>query len=200
MKYLFLIFLLFFSLLVSSAVAKPTEIILYPTGATVSEKFTVPKGSDSTTLLLPHVAIPESLKLGLLKTTEQKITGVEFTSTLPNASDFKELEKLISQLEKQIAGIDDQIQSRTLTLDYWKKQQDLPVKTLAEVREMGKIIAEESITLLQESTQLQQQKTDLQKQLEEARKQLQQKTGNNQRNWQVQVRLSNATKIGRAHV
>ncbi|MEE4252498.1 MAG: mucoidy inhibitor MuiA family protein [Desulfuromusa sp.] len=193
MKYLFLIFLLFFSLLVSSAVAKPTEIILYPTGATVSEKFTVPKGSDSTTLLLPHVAIPESLKLGLLKATEQKITGVEFTSTLPNASDFKELEKLISQLEKQIAGIDDQIQSRTLTLDYWKKQQDLPVKTLAEVREMGKIIAEESITLLQESTQLQQQKTDLQKQLEEARKQLQQKTGNNQRNWQVQVRFSKAT-------
>jgi len=195
MKYLFLTFLLFFSLLMSPALTAPTEVILYPTGATVSEQFIIPKGADSATLLLPHVAIPESLKLALLKASEQKITGIEFTSILPNASDFKELEELISRLEKKIASIDDQIQSRTLALNYWKNQQDLPVKTLADAREMGKIIRDESISLLQGSTELRQQKIELEKQLKEARNQLQQKTGNNQRIWQAQVRFSQPTTI-----
>ncbi|WP_321369380.1 DUF4139 domain-containing protein [uncultured Desulfuromusa sp.] len=193
MKYLFLVFLLSFSLLQSNVFAKPTAVVLYPAGATVSEQAIIPKGTSSATLLLPYVAIPESLKLTLLQAPEQKISGIELTSVLPDASDFKELEALISRLEREIREIDDQIQSRTLALDYWKNQQDLPVKTLADAREMGSIIRDESITLLQESTLLRQQKTELQRQLDEAHKQLQQKTGDNQRNWQVKVRLSQST-------
>jgi len=195
MKYLFLTCLLFFTLLLPPAFAKPTAVTLYPTGATVFELVIVPKGSDSVTLLLPHVAIPESLKMEFLKAPEQKISGVEFASILPEASAYKNLEERIAELEQEIANIDDQIQSRTLALNYWKKQQDFPVKTLADVREMGKIIRDESITLLQASTQLQQQKAKLQQQLEEARSQLQQKTGNNQRNWQAQIRLSQPTPV-----
>ena len=193
MKYLFLPALLMFILLVSTAAAKPTEVILYPQGATIAEQTTISPGVDVVTLLLPNVAIPESLKLTIQNAPQQKITGIEYESVLPEASDFQELKELISHLEQEINAVDDQIQSRTLALNYWENQQDLPVKTLADAREMGKIIRDESITLLQGSTQLRQQKTKLEKQLKEARNQLQQKTGNNQRSWQVQVRLSQPT-------
>ncbi|MFK5926447.1 MAG: mucoidy inhibitor MuiA family protein [Desulfuromusa sp.] len=193
MKYQLPFTLIIFSLLVSTTFAKPTEVTLYPTGATVTEQATISPGVNQVALLLPNVAIPESLKLALPTAPNQKITGVEFESILPEASDFKELKELISRLEQEINAVDDQIESRTLALNYWKNQQDLPVKTLADAREMGEIIRDESITLLQGSTQLRQQKTKLQKQLKEARNQLQQKTGNNQRSWQVQVRLSQPT-------
>ncbi|MEA3543931.1 MAG: mucoidy inhibitor MuiA family protein [Thermodesulfobacteriota bacterium] len=191
MKYLLQSALIvFFSLLASTTFAKPTEIILYPSGATISEQATILQGTDSATLLLPHVAIPESLKLALQKATKQKITGIEYESVLPEDSDSQELIDLISRLQQEINAVDDQIQSRTLALTYWKSPQDLPVKTLADAREMGKIIREESIILLQATTQLRLQKTELAKQLREAQNQLQKKTGKNQRNWQVQVRLS----------
>ena len=190
MKYLLQLSLVIFTLWASTAIAKPIEAILYPSGATISEQATISPGVDVVTLLLPNVAIPESLKLTLQNTPQQKITGIEYESVLPEDSDFQDLKKLISRLEQEINAVDDQIQSRTLALNFWKNQQDLPVKTLADTREMGKIIRDESITLLQGSTQLRQQKTELEKQLKEARNQLQQKTGNNQRSWQIQVRLS----------
>lgn len=183
-----------FSLLTATAFAKPTEVILYPSGATVSEQATVPQGTDSATLLLPHVAIPESLKLALQMAPRQKITGIEYESVLPESSDFQDLKDLISRLEQEINVVDDQIQSQTLALNYWKNQKDLPVKTLADAREMGKIIREESIILLQNTTQLQQQKNELVKQLLEAQNQLKKKTGNNQRNWRVHVKLAQPTK------
>lgn len=194
MKYLCLSSLLIFSLLATTAIAQPTEVILYPSGATISELVIIPQGADSATLLLPHVAIPESLKLGLKGAPKQKIIGIEYESVLPDGSDFKELKELISRLEREIAALDDQIQSRTLALNYWKTQQELPLKTLADAREMGKIIRDESALLLQDATQLRQKKTELEKQLKEARNQLQQKTGNNQRNWRIQVRLAQATQ------
>ncbi|MDX2479450.1 MAG: DUF4139 domain-containing protein [Desulfuromusa sp.] len=193
MKYLFQCSLIIVTLLASTAFAQPTEVILYPSGATVSEQASIPQGEDSATLLLPYVAIPESLQLALQAAPEQKISAIEFESILPDDSDFKELKELIARLEREINTVDDQIESRTIALNYWKNQQDLPVKTLADARELGRIIHEESIILLQDTTQRQQQKTELEKQLNEARNQLQQKTGNNQRNWRVQVQFSQPT-------
>lgn len=195
MKFLFQSSLMVFafSLLASTTFAKPTEVILYPSGATISEQATIPQGTDSVTLLLPHVAIPESLKLALQKDPKQKITGIEYESVLPEASHFQELKDLFSRLDQEINAVDDQIESRTLALNYWKNQQYLPGETLADTREMGNIIREESIILLQDTTQLRQQKTDLTRQRQEAQNQLQKKTGNNQRSWRVQIKLSQAT-------
>lgn len=55
---------------------------------------------------------------------------------------------------------------------------------------MSQLIRNESLELLQGVTQLERQKTELQSQLEEARNELNQKTGNNNRIWQVLVKLS----------
>ncbi len=193
MKYLPLSFLIVLSLLITNSFAKPTEVILYPQGATVSEHVIIPQDAELTTLLLPHVAIPESLKLVLLKPSKQKISAIEYESVLPDDSAFQELRELISRLEQEIDAIDDQVQSQTLALNYWQTQRDLPVNTLDDAREMGKIIRDESIVLLQATTQLRQQKTELSKQLQEAQIQLKKKTGNSQRNWRVYVRLSQPT-------
>ena len=190
MKYFSLYPLLIFLLLATPAFAKPTAVTLYPNGATISEQVNIAAGVEIVTLQLPNVAIPKSLKLALLKAPGQKISSIEYESVLPDPSNFQKLRDQITQLEQKIAAVDDQLESRTLALDYWKTQQDFPLKTLADAREMGKIIRDESMTLLQESSQFQQQKTKLEKQLKETKKQLQQKTGNNQRNWKVQVRLA----------
>ena len=201
MKFISLYSLLIFSLLATPAFAKPTAVTLYPNGATISEQTNIAAGSAVVTLLLPNVAIPKSLKLALLKAPGEKISGIEYQSVLPDSSGFQKLRDKISQLEQKIAAVDDQLKSRALALDYWKTEQEFPIKTLADTREMGKIIAEESIVLLQESSQFRQQKLKLEKQLKEAKKQLQQKTGNNQRNWKIEVRLAQpaATKLELAY-
>jgi len=201
MKYLSLYSLLIFLLLVSPVFAKPTAVTLYPNGATISEQISIAAGSEVVTLLLPNVAIPKSLKLALLKAPGEKISGIEYASVLPDPSGFQKLRDEISQLEQKIAAVDDQLESRILALNYWKTEQEFPIKTLADTREMGKIIREESIALLQESSQFRQQKLKLEKELKEAKKQLQQKTGNNQRNWKIQVRLAQpaATKLELAY-
>jgi len=195
MKYFSLYPLLIFSLLATPAFGKPAAVTLYPNGATISEQVNIAAGSEIITLQLPNVAIPKSLKLTLLKAPRQKISGIEYESVLPDSSNFQKLKDQITQLEQKIAAVDDQLGSRALALDYWKTQQDFPFKTLADAREMGKIIREESMTLLQESSQFQQQKMKLEKQLKEAKKELQQKTGDNQRNWKVQVRLAQPAAI-----
>ena len=201
MKYLSLYSALIVSLLITPAFAKPTAVTLYPGGATISEQIDIAAGAGVITLQLPNVAIPKSLKLALLKAPGQKISAVEYESVLPDPSNFQKLREQIFQLEQKIAAVDDQLESRSLTLDYWKNQQDFPIKTLADAREMGKIIREESIILLQDSSQFQQQKIDLEKHLKEAKKELQQRTGNNQRNWKIQVRLAQptATKLQLAY-
>ncbi|RLB69817.1 MAG: hypothetical protein DRH07_09935 [Deltaproteobacteria bacterium] len=201
MKFVSLYSLLIFSLLATPAFAKPTAVTLYPNGATISEQTNIAAGSEVVTLLLPNVAIPKSLKLALLNAPGEKISGIEYQSVLPDSSGFQKLRDKISQLEQKIAAVDDQLKSRALALDYWKTEQEFPIKTLADTREMGKIIAEESIVLLQESSQFRQQKLKLEKQLKEAKNQLQQKTGNNQRNWKIEVRLAQpaATKLELAY-
>jgi uncharacterized protein (TIGR02231 family) len=190
MKILSLYSLLFLSLLVAPAFAKPTAVTLYPRGATIFEQTTIPAGAEAVSLQLPNVAIQKSLKLKLIEASGQRIGGIEFESILPDTSAFQELQNRIDQLEKEIANVTDQLESNKRTLDYWKNQQDLPIKTLADVRAMGKIIHDESITLLQNSTQLDRQKKDLEQQRDEARNTLQQKTGKNQRRWKVTIRLT----------
>ena len=201
MKYLSLYSALIVSLLITPAFAKPTAVTLYPSGATISEQTDIAAGAEVITLQLPNVAIPKSLKLALLKAPGQKISGIEYESVLPDPSNFTTQRDQLSQLEQKIAAVDDQLESRALTLDYWKNQQEFPIKTLADAREMGKIIREESMTLLQDSSQFQQQKIELEKQLKEAKKELQQRTGNNQRNWKILVRLAqpSATKLQLAY-
>ena len=190
MKFQLFPILIVLLLLAAPSFAKPTAVTLYPHGATITEQATIASGSETIALQLPNVALPKSLKLALIKAPSQKIIGIEFESILPDSSVFKKLEERISQLEQNIAAIDDQLKSNNLTLAYWKNQQDLPIKTLDDARTMGKIIRDETISLLKDSTRLNQQKDELNQQLKEARKELQQKTGNNKRNWLVTVRLA----------
>lgn len=193
MKRLFVPLMFFIIVLTTNAFAIPTEVILYPSGATIAEEMTLPKGEDSISVLLPNVAIPQSIKMELQAATQQKITSIEYESILLIDPKFKELDTLISELIQKINIIDDQINSQTLTLNYWKSRKDTQLETLSDIRAMGKIIKEETASLLQETTELKDKKIKLEIQLDEARAQLQQKTGNNQRNWQVRIRLSKPT-------
>ena len=194
MKYRIILTLIVLLLSTSFAFATPDTITLYPNGAKISEQIKVSSGVDSITLLLPNAAIPQSLKLKLEKTAGQKIGAIEFESVLPDSSGFQKLKDKITKLEDDIAAVDDRLQADQLALVYWKNQQEFPIKTLADAREMGKVIQEESIALLKNSTRLKKKKTTLERQLKEARHELQQKTGNSQRNWRITVKLTRATQ------
>ncbi len=179
------------ALLATPVSAKLTAVTLYPNGATVFEQATVTTGADTITLQLPDAAIPKSLKLKLQNATDQRIGGIEFESVLPDIPDFMALQETIDRLEQELANVKDQLASNQLALDYWKNQQDLPIKTLDDARAMGKIIREESIALLQSSSELNRQKDNLELQLKGARDSLERKTGNSQHHWQAVIKLSN---------
>jgi len=191
LRQIFLLFLFLFCHSAISVYAAPQQVILYPSGATVFELATIPQDDEMATLLLPHVAIPESLQVSLRQVTDgEKIVAVESRSVLQEVTDFRQLKDLIARLEREIAALHDQIQSRNLSLNFWKKSAELPVETLADARKAGQMIRQESILLFQEISSLKRHQFDLETQLKEARDQLQQKTGNNRRQWQIQVRLS----------
>ncbi len=194
MKYRIILTLIVLLLSTPLAFATPNTITLYPHGAKISEQTKIAAKTDVVTLQLPNAAIPQSLKLKLEKAAKQKIGAIEFESILPDSSRFQKLKDRITKLEDDIAAVDDQLQADQLALVYWKKQQEFPIKTLADARAMGKIIQEESIALLKNSTRLKKKKTTLERQLKEARHELQQKTGNNQRNWRITVKLTRATQ------
>ena len=65
MRAVFLIFLITFGLTSTPALATPHWVIVYPAAATIFARTSVPLQSESFTLWLPQVAIPESLQLEL---------------------------------------------------------------------------------------------------------------------------------------
>ena len=196
MKYLFLTPMFILILLTTHVSAKPTSVILYPHGATVTEHTNIATDKNEVALLLPAVAFPESLTLSLKGQVDQKIIAIDYELMLPESDYFGELVEQIQQLKTTIVATDDKIASLALALKYWEKQQELPVKTLADTVKMGNIIQTESITLLQQTSKLQQQKQVLEFQLTEAEDQLHQKIGADKRNWKVIIILAKPTTAG----
>lgn len=191
MRAVFLIFLMTFGLTSTPALATPHRVIVYPAGATIFARTSVPLQSESFTLWLPQVAIPESLQLELQgHAAQQRIAGIEYQSVLPEIPGYAQLKKRIAQLESKLDATQNQIQAQELALNFWRQTEKLPLENLADAQAAGQLIRTESNALLKEISTLNQTKTELEKQLEEARRQLQQKTGDHQRQWQVQVRLS----------
>ncbi len=139
---------------------------------------------------LPAVAFPESLKLALKGQPGQKITSLDYELMLPKNNNFAELVDLIQQLKNEISVTDDKITALTLALSYWQKQQNLPVKNLADTVKMGGIILSESGTLLQQISKLEQQKKSLKLQLIGAEDQLHKKIGADSRNWKIVITLA----------
>ena len=183
-------------LLTTHVSAKPTSAIIYPHGATVTEHTNIAADKNEVALLLPAVAFPESLKLSLKGQADQKITALDYELMLPESDNFVELIDQIQQFKSAIIATDDKIASLALALKYWEKQQELPVKTLADTVKMGNIIQTESITLLQQTSKLQQQKQLLDFQLTEAQEQLEQKIGTDKRNWKVIIILAKPATSG----
>jgi uncharacterized protein (TIGR02231 family) len=191
MRAVFLIFLISFGLILPPVFAAPHKVILYPAGATIFARTSVPPQSESFTLQLPQVALPESLQLKLLApAVEQRFAGIEYQSVLPEIPDYPQLKERIAQLERKLGATQDQVQAHELALNFWRKAEKLPLNSLADAQTAGQLIRTESSGLLKEISALNQTKAELEKQLQEARRQLEQKTGDQQRQWQVQVRLS----------
>lgn len=191
MRAVFLIFLMTFGLTSTPALATPHRVIVYPAGATIFARTSVPLQSESFTLWLPQVAIPESLQLELQgHTAQQRIAGIEYQSVLPEIPGYAQLKERIAQLESKLDATQNQVQAQELALNFWRQTEKLPLNNLADAQAAGQLIRTEGSTLLQEISALKQTKIELEKQLEEARRQLQQKTGDHQRQWQVRVRLS----------
>lgn len=70
-------------LLATTAVATPNEVTLFPTGGVATEQFSIAPGSKSTTLLLPEVVVPESLRLELINAADhQRVTAIEYQSII----------------------------------------------------------------------------------------------------------------------
>ena len=191
MRAVFLILLISFGLTLTPALAAPYRVILYPAGATIFARTAVPSQSEFFTLQLPQVAIPESLQLELQgPAAGQRIAGIEYQLVRPQIPDYAQLQERIAQLERKLGATQDQVQAQQLALNFWQKAENLPLNNLADAQAAGQLIRTESSGLLKEISALNQTKAELEKQLQEARRQLQQKTGDQQRQWQVQVRLA----------
>ncbi len=177
-------------LLATTAVATPNEVTLFPTGGVATEQFSIAPGSKSTTLLLPEVVVPESLRLELINAADhQRVTAIEYQSIIAEKEPFADLRQTIDGLKRQINALEDQITARRITLDYWQKPAPTTSATPAEMQQAGTLIRREGEALLNEISQLSWEQNDLKSRLKEAERQLEQKTGRQQRYWQVDVQL-----------
>jgi uncharacterized protein (TIGR02231 family) len=171
--------------------ASPYRAILYPEGATLFEQQKLAAGTSNITLDLPQVARPDSLRVTLGPEIEAAgISAVSYRSELPEQPGFEQLRAKIAELKEQLTQTEDSIQAAELALDYWRKQEEIPVSSLDEAKTLSTLIRSESQSLLQDISQTKREQTQLQQQQTEAEKQLQELTGNAKRVWRVDLQLS----------
>ncbi len=184
---IFLILLFWPSLLL----AKPIEVLIFPSGAIVTEERTEQVKDGSVTLVLPSVADPASLTTALLD-SKGKIGGIKYDSILEPASNYKELEEQIEVAKEKMQALEDSRQSKAMALDYWKQQLGIELESAEDAKKMGQLVLESTEPLYSQISQLEKDQKALGKQINELQRKLSQTTGRQNRKWSITLALKDA--------
>ena len=174
--------------------AKPIEVLIFPSGALVTEESSEPLSNGRALLFLPSVADPASLKISPL-TADLQINGLRYESVLEESGNYQQLEAQLEAAQDKKQFLGDQTSSKMMALDYWKQQLKIDLKSPEEAKAMGSLVLESSEPLFADISKLEKDKKQLDKEIKELQRQLAQATGQQSRKWVVSVDLSGAGNL-----
>jgi uncharacterized protein (TIGR02231 family) len=175
----------------TSLLAKPVEVLVFPSGAIVTEQSSAAVVDGVATLSLPEVADPDSLKIATVDSTAA-IGGLQFESVLETAGDYRELKDLIEATREKLQAVEDVRQARARTLELWHGPLGEKFQTAQEFQKLADLMLASTEKLNKEQSQLAKEKKEIEKQLQELERKLADATSRQKRSWSVQVSLNRA--------
>lgn len=175
----------------SMLMAKPIEVLIFPSGAIVTEESAEEVNAGAVTLTIPAAADPASLKVSIVG-GKAVLSGLKYQSILSPKGNYQELEAQIEVAKDQAQSIEDQRKSKAMALALWSRQVGAEFTTANEVEKLGALILNSSESLYIEHSKLEKEKKAVDKRIRELEKQLSAATGQHQRVWAATVSLKGA--------
>ena len=175
----------------SVLLAKPIEVLVFPSGAIVTEQTSLAIIDGAVKLSLPAAADPASLKVSTQESSAT-IGGLQFESVLETAGDYQELKDRIEATRDQLQAVEDRRQARARALALWQAPLGGKFQTADEFRKLSDLILASSEKLNREHSQLAKEKKEIEKQLRELERKLAEATSRQKRSWSVRVALNGA--------
>ena len=175
----------------ASLLAKPVEVLVYPSGAMVTEQSTEAVVAGALTLSLPEAADPDSLKISTVG-SKAAISGLRYESVLETAGDYRELREQIDATKEQLQAVEDERQAKARTLDLWRAPLGAKFQTAGEFQKLADMMLANTEKLYKAQSRLDQEEKAIKKKLGELEKKLSDATSRQKRNWLVHVALTGA--------
>lgn len=194
---LLLFFLIFHIAIPLSGLAKPVSVELYPSGAKITERTTIPVQTDGNRTIarfsIPVHADKDTLTANT-PAAGMLVTSIQTELLTPDATDkIKELKNKLNDLLRQKADLEARIKADTAYISFWENLGiNLPekiesVERLADSARKGITDAHNEIFKLTQSIE------PLNKQIEDVQKQIDKLTGHSEKQWQVTAYLNKKT-------
>jgi len=175
----------------TSLLAKPVEVLVFPSGAIVTETSQLTVADDSVTLTLPASADPSSLKIATVD-SKATVRGLQSDSVLDEDGEYQKLKDRIDKTREQLQTVEDQRGAKARTLELWKAPLGEKFATAEEYRKLSELMLVQTEKLYKQHSQLTREKKEIEKQLQELERQLAEATGRLKRHWSVKVALNGA--------
>lgn len=184
-----LLMMLVVLLIASTIYAAPKEVLIFPSGALVTEQARLVVGDEKQAeITLPMVADPDSLTISTGK-GKPKVINLQVDSALVNQSRYQELEERIKKSKLERQDVVDNLETQKLALSYWDTQRKQQLEKIEDIQALGKSILAEAAPLKKQISQLARDKKMLDRQIQEMERLLHDKTGSLNQVWKVVVTL-----------
>lgn len=183
----------------ATAFAELRDVLIFPSGALLTETATLAITDGNATFELPGAADPESLRIGLAeKGIAAGIVNLRTASLLKPAADLSRLEKQLDEKKTARQGLQDQLQISRLGLSYWDSQKSQQLEDAEDIAALGEMIVTSAAPLQRDISRLNRELAAIDKEIRELEQQVARSTGMNNRVWQVTLDI--ATKLAQIPV
>jgi len=175
----------------AALLAKPVEVLVFPSGAIVTEQASVSVTDGAATLTLPAVADPNSLKIAAQQ-SGATVSGLQFESVLQPPGDYQHLQEQIDATKDKLQEVKDRLEARERALSLWQAPLGGEFQNAAEYQKLAELVLANSEKLKLEHSSLAKQSKEIGKQLRELERKLAEATSRQKRTWAVSVTLAGA--------
>ncbi|NOQ52380.1 MAG: DUF4140 domain-containing protein, partial [Desulfuromonadaceae bacterium] len=180
--------LFFLSVAPAVTLAAPTEVLIFPAGAIVTEVTNVSVTNGEAVISLPSVAKPQTLMVSVERGATA-VTGLRTDSILADEGDFSGLREQLKAEQRRLETVQDKKQTQVLSLTYWQNQKEQKFESVEAVQKMGTLLTQTVEPIFAELTRLGREESEILTTIKELERQLHQKTSRQNREWRVVVGL-----------
>lgn len=188
MRYVFL--LVTISLIAATAFATPIEVLLFPSGAIVTETTVTTVSNSLAQVSLPITADPQTLKVSLIGAGT--IASTQFDS-VREVSDVTDLEQQLRKKKIERQTLQDALQGHEESLIFWKSQKDQELDSVDKIAQLGILLQTKIKEELAAISQCKRSVAEIDAIIQELERKVTAQKGTSKRYWSVLLTLKDAS-------